>query len=68
MNKKNTLSRILAIFTLAILAVCLILTLVFAITGSKYFMGMMFVTLVLPVLLWICLFFYKGSKDRSNET
>lgn len=66
--KNNKIQRILAVTTLILLAVCLILTLVFAFTGSAYFLGMLFITLAAPVLLWICLFFYKQSKDKSNES
>lgn len=66
--KNNKIQRILAVTTLILLAVCLILTLVFAFTGSVYFLGMLFITLAAPVLLWICLFFYKQSKDKSNES
>ncbi len=66
--KNNKIQRILAVTTLILLAVCLILTLVFAFTGSEYFLGMLFITLAVPVLLWIGMFFYKQSKDRSNES
>ena len=68
MRENNKMQRILAVLTLAVLAVCLILTLVFAFTGSKYFMVMLLITLLAPILLWICMFFYKGMKDRSNDT
>ena len=68
MRENNKIQRILAVLTLAVLAVCLILTLVFAFTGSKYFMVMLLITLLAPILLWICMFFYKQSTDKSNES
>ncbi len=68
MRDNNRGQRILAVITLIVLAVCLILTLIFAFIGSRYFMPMLLITLLAPILLWICMFFYKQSKDRSNET
>lgn len=67
MKQKNKIQRVLAILTLLILASCLILTLIFAFTGSKYFMVMLLITLLVPIILWICMFFYKQKKDRLNE-
>ncbi len=68
MKQNNKIQRILAVMTLAVLALFLILTLIFAFTGSKYFMVMLMITLFAPILLWICMFFYKQSKDKSNES
>ena len=64
----NKIQRILAVVTLGLLALCLILTLIFAFIGSKYFLVMIFITLAAPVILWICMFFYKQGKDRTNES
>ncbi|MBE5955887.1 MAG: hypothetical protein E7253_05485 [Lachnospiraceae bacterium] len=68
MKENNRMKRMLAVLTLAVLAVCLMLTLIFAFTGSKYFMVMLMLTLLMPILLWICMFFYKQSKDRSKDS
>ena len=68
MKENNRMKRMLAVLTLAVLAVCLMLTLIFAFTGSKYFMVMLLLTLLMPILLWICMFFYKQSKDRSKDS
>ena len=65
---KNTLKRIGAILLIILLLACVVLTLVFAVTGSKNFLGMLMITLLLPVLLWVYMFFHKLLKDRSNET
>jgi len=66
--KNNIVQRILAMLTLVVLTLCLILTLILAFMGSKYFLVMLFITLAAPVFLWICMFFYKQGKDRSNES
>ena len=68
MKQNNRIQQFLAIVTLAVLAICLAITLIFAFTGNKYFMVMLLITLLAPILLWICLFFYKRSKDNSNES
>ena len=68
MKQNNRMQRILAVMTLIILAVCLVLTLIFAFTGRKYFLVMLLITLLAPIFLWICMFFYKQNKDKSNES
>lgn len=65
---KEILKRAGAIFLVFLLLACVILTLIFAVTGSKNFLGMLMITLLLPVLLWVYSFFYKLLKDRANET
>jgi len=67
MKQDNKIQRILAMLTLSILFLCLVLTLVFAFTGSRYFLVMLLITLLAPIILWICMFFYKQKKDRANE-
>lgn len=68
MKQNNVVQRVLAAATLVILGLCLIFTLFFAFTGSRYFMPMLLITLLAPILLWICMFFYKQSKDRSKDS
>lgn len=65
---KEILKRAGAIFLVFLLLACVILTLIFAVTGSKNFLGMLMITLLLPILLWVYSFFYKLLKDRANET
>lgn len=65
---KEILKRAGAILLVVLLLACVILTLVFAVTGSKNFLGMLMITLLFPILLWVYSFFYKLLKDRANET
>lgn len=65
---KEIFKRAGAILLVVLLLACVILTLVFAVTGSKNFLGMLMITLLLPILLWVYSFFYKLLKDRANET
>ena len=65
--KKGTVKRIAAIIGIIAILACVIVTLVFAITGNKNFLGMLLVTLMMPILLWVYMFIYKLIKDKSNE-
>lgn len=62
---KNNIKRILAILCVILIIACVITTLVLAIMGSPNFMGMLVVTLMFPVFLWIYAFIYKLLKDRN---
>lgn len=65
--KKGTVKRIAAIIGIIAILACVIVTLVFAITGNANFLGMLLVTLMMPILLWVYMFIYKLIKDKSNE-
>lgn len=67
MKKKGIFKRIAAIFGIVAILACVVITLVFAVTGNKNFLGMLLVTLMMPILLWVYLFIYKLIKDRTNE-
>lgn len=58
---KQRIKQIGAIAIILLLLACVVLTLVFAVTGNHNFLGMLMITLVLPVLLWAFLFFYRRS-------
>ena len=49
-----------------LIVACVFLTLYFAVTGNANFLGMLLLTLMLPILLWVYLFFYKLLKDKRN--
>lgn len=67
-KKKNGLvKRILALAGVGILLLLVILTLVFAVTGNPNFMGMLVITLMAPVLLWVYSFIYKLLTGKSAE-
>lgn len=65
--KKGTVKRIAAIIGIIAILACVIVMLVFAITGNANFLGMLLVTLMMPILLWVYMFIYKLIKDKSNE-
>ena len=65
--KQGTVKRIAAIIGIIAILACVIVTLVFAITGNANFLGMLLVTLMMPILLWVYMFIYKLIKDKSNE-
>ncbi len=63
---KRIAALALAIFLLAMVFV----TLYLAVTGSPYFMASLFVTLGLPLLIYVYLFIYrllKGPDDREGH-
>ena len=60
------LKRILALAGVVILAGMVLLTLFFAVTGSRYFMASMLLTLTFPLLLYAYLFIYRLIKGDSE--
>lgn len=61
------IKRILALLGAIGLLLLAVLTLVFAITGNPNFMGMLLITLMAPILLWIYMFIYKLVKGKSAD-
>lgn len=62
--KKRT-QQILAIIAIILLLGLSILTTIFAITGNPNFLGMLALTIFVPVIIWGYMIFYKYVK--SNE-
>lgn len=67
MKKKGIIKRVAAIVGVAAIVICVIITLIFAVTGNPNFLGMLLLTLMMPILLWVYMFIYKLIKDRSKE-
>ncbi|MGN0437672.1 MAG: hypothetical protein ACI4F4_04050 [Lachnospiraceae bacterium] len=80
MEKYNKARKIVALLTVLIIVFCIITMVVMAITGSKYFLGFLFLSIVLPVILWIPFWFVnltavkddllqssKSEKNPENE-
>lgn len=61
------LKRILALLGAIGLLLLAVFTLVFAITGNPNFMGMLLITLMAPILLWVYMFIYKLVKGKSID-
>lgn len=66
-KKGRRMKRILALFGVGVLLLFVILTLVFAVTGNPNFFGMLLITLMAPILLWIYMFLYKLLTGKSAE-
>lgn len=67
---KNKFYRVLAWLCLIIIAALIIATFVAGITGSKYFMGFLVLTLIVPFLMYIMLWIGRvlaGSGVDKKE-
>jgi len=67
----NKMFRIMAIIALVIIIGLVIATFITGITGSKYFMGFMILSIIVPafvyVVLWIGkVFFNQAQDDKTN--
>lgn len=62
--------RITALLTVVLIVVLVIATFVCAITGSRYFFGMLALTFLVPIVLWVFMWFSglaNGNKNNSDE-
>ncbi|MDE5864443.1 MAG: hypothetical protein K2H34_08865 [Lachnospiraceae bacterium] len=73
----NRLRRIMALLTVIFIVVLLIVTIICAVTGSKYFFGMLFLSIVVPIVLWVFMWFthlvngnseVTGSEDKRDDS
>ncbi len=72
MLSKRKFSRIIAWICLIIIAALIIATFITGIMGSKLFMPFLALTITVPLLMYIALWFGKilnssGNKDQSEE-
>ncbi|MBQ8167481.1 MAG: hypothetical protein IJZ96_10685 [Lachnospiraceae bacterium] len=67
----NKLFRIMAIIALVIIVGLIIATFVTGITGSKYFMGFLILSIIVPafvyVVLWIGKVFFNQAQDDKTQ-
>lgn len=73
MEKYNKIRRIMALITVILLIACIITMVILGIVGSKYFFGFLFLSIALPVILWIPLWFmnlisHKDEKDIIEQS
>ena len=61
---KENIKRILALALVILLVAMVFVTLYLAVTGSPYFMGSLYVTLGLPLLIYAFLFIYRIFKGK----
>lgn len=59
--------RIVALLVILSLALIIGFTLYFAVTGSRYFWGMMVLMFFYPIFLWAMGFLYKWSKNKQED-
>lgn len=58
--------QIVAMLTVIVIIALVIGTLICAITGSKYFFGMLFLTIAVPVVLWVFMWFTRLLHGESE--
>lgn len=63
----HKLKQIGALLLVVILVALVLLTLYFAVTGSRYFMASLVATLVFPVLLYAYMLVYRIVKKNGQE-
>ena len=63
----HKLKQIGALLLVVILVALVLLTLYFSVTGSRYFMASLVVTLVFPVLLYAYMLVYRIVKKNGQE-
>ena len=58
--------RIVALLTVIVIVALVIGTLICAISGSRYFFGMLFLSFAVPVVLWVFMWFTRLVNDESG--
>lgn len=58
--------RVTAFITVLVIIGLIIGTLICAITGSRYFFGMLALTFFVPIILWVFMWFTKLTNDKSQ--
>lgn len=58
--------QIVACVTVAVILCLIIGTLICAVTGCKYFFGMLFLMIVVPVVLWVFMWFTRLVNGDSD--
>lgn len=68
-EKKRTPKQIAALLCVIILVLMYVMTLIFACLdfpgADKMFAASLLTTIALPILLWLCIWFYGLRKDRQ---
>lgn len=58
--------RIVALLTVIVIVALVIGTLICAISGSRYFFGMLFLSFAVPVVLWVFMWFTRLVNGESG--
>lgn len=59
--------RVTAFITVLVIGGLIIGTLICAITGSQYFFGMLALMFLIPLILWVFMWFTKLTSDKSQK-
>lgn len=62
----DKIRRITALLTVVLIVLLVIATFVCAITGSQYFFGMLALTFIVPIVLWVFMWFTQLANDKSK--
>lgn len=61
------MKKVLAWIAIVVMCAVVVITCITGVTGSKYFFGMLFMCMIVPVLLWAMMFFAGLFKNRGEE-
>ena len=64
----NKVRRVTALLTVVLIVVLVIATLVCALTGSQHFFGMLALTFLIPIVLWVFMWFAGLAADKSGKS
>lgn len=65
----DKIRRFTALATVIVIIGLIIGTIICAVTGSRYFFGMLFLMIVVPVVLWVFMWFTRlvSGTDKASE-
>ncbi len=63
----SSLRRITAWITIVVIIGLIICTVISAVIGSKYFFGFLALSLIVPVVLWVFMWFTKLVNKKEDE-
>lgn len=67
------IKRFLALLGVVLMVVLVVAAFILGITGSRYFMPMLYMAVFVPALVWVMLFVYRlieglsGNKQDTNQ-
>lgn len=67
----DKLRKIMAISTVVIIIILVILAFILAIIGNEYFLAVLFFAMIMPIMLWVFMWFYglinKDKKEVDDD-
>lgn len=62
----NKLRRITAFLSVVVIVVCVIAAFILGVMGSKYFLGMLVLAIIIPAILWVFMWFTRFINGDSD--